>query len=348
MYIKKVNYTVEYPDFFHNEYSKKLAEKYGYRDWMISRFLNFIPNTEKLLEYIENNKSVSFEYIRANNLKIDSENLKNRLIEKGYKLKDTVLKEVFKIEKINENNNINKDRKNKLPSIGSTLEYLKGYYYIQDLSSCIAVDELEINENNCATVLDMAASPGGKTTFIAQKMNNKGKIIACEPNSKRIPSLIFNLSRCYVKNTTIFNIHGQDIEKLGMKFDRILLDAPCSCEGIIIKDETRKKSRNLKDIEICSNKQKILIHSALQVLKPNGILIYCTCSFAPEENEMIIDELLRNKNNEDIKIEPVKYGINGLTEFNNHKFKKEISNTKRLYPHIHHTNGFFIAKLRKK
>ncbi len=315
---------------------------------MISRFLNFIPNTEKLLEHIENYKSVRSEYIRANNLKIDSETLKNRLIEKGYKLKDTVLSEVFKIEKIEENNITNKDKKNNLSSIGSTLEYLKGYYYIQDLSSCIAVDELEINDNNCGTVLDMAASPGGKTTFIAQKMNNKGKIIACEPNSKRIPSLIFNLSRCSVKNTTIFNINGQDIEKLGMKFDRILLDAPCSCEGIIIKDETRKKSRSLKDIEICSNKQKILIHSALQVLKSNGILIYCTCTFAPEENEMIIDELLRDNNNEEIKIEPVKYGINGLIEFNDHKFKKEISNTKRLYPHIHHTNGFFIAKLRKK
>jgi NOL1/NOP2/sun family putative RNA methylase len=343
-----MNYNIDYQSFFHNEYSKKLAEKYGYKDWMISRFLNFIPNTEKLLEYIENKKSANFEYIRINNLKIDSENLKSRLIEKGYNLKDTLLKEVFKIEKINEDNNSNKDKKNNLPSIGSTLEYLKGYYYIQDLSSCIAIDELEINENNCTTVLDMAASPGGKTTFISQKMNNKGNIIACEPNSKRIPPLIFNLSRCCVKNTSIFNIQGQDIEKLGMKFDRILLDAPCSCEGIILKDETRKKSRSLKDIEICSNKQKILIQSALQVLKPNGIMIYCTCTFAPEENEMIIDELLKNNNNEDIEIEPVKYGVNGLTEFNNHQFKKEMSNTKRLYPHIHYTNGFFIAKLRKK
>ncbi|MER5174401.1 MAG: RsmB/NOP family class I SAM-dependent RNA methyltransferase [Candidatus Nitrosocosmicus sp.] len=344
-----MNHEIEYFDFFPNEYSKKLAEKYGYKDWMVSRFLNFIPNTEILLEYIESNyrnKSSNFEYIRANNLKIESESLKRRLIEKGYDLKDTLLKEVFKIEKVKDTDKTIK--KTSLSSIGSTLEYLKGYYYIQDLSSCIAVDELEINENNCTTVLDMAASPGGKTTFIAQKMKNKGNIIACEPNPKRIPALIFNLSRCNVKNTTIFSIPGENIEKLSMKFDRILLDAPCSCEGIITKDETRKNSRNLKDIEICSIKQKKLIHSALQVLKSGGIMIYCTCSFAPEENEMIIDELVRNNKDGDIEIEPVKYGINGLTEFNNHQFKKELSNTKRLYPHIHNTNGFFIAKLRKK
>jgi len=84
---------------FHNEYSKKLAEKYGYRDWMISRFLNFVPDTENLLEYIENNKSPNYEYVRANNLKIESQKLKGRLIEKGYGVKDTILKEVFRVEK---------------------------------------------------------------------------------------------------------------------------------------------------------------------------------------------------------------------------------------------------------
>jgi len=315
---------------------------------MISRFLTFIPNTEFLLEYIENlnnnNRANNFEYIRANKLKIKSEELEKTLIEKGYIIEKTVLKEVFKVEKtINENNS----KVNILPSIGSTLEYLKGYYYIQDLSSCLAVEELEIHENNSSTVLDMAASPGGKTTFIAQKMNNNGNIIACEPNIKRIPALIFNLSRCNVKNTTIFNINGENVDELGIKFDRILLDAPCSCEGIIAKDQTRKKSREFKDIEICSIKQKTLIKSAIKVLKPEGVMIYCTCSFAPEENEMVIDELLKSNQGSDIKIEPIKYGIDGLSEFNNNKFKTEIKNTKRLYPHLHNTNGFFIAKLKK-
>ena len=122
-------------DLFHNQYSKKLAEKYGYKDWMISRFLNFVPDTESLLEYVENNKSHNFEYIRANNLKIESQELKRRLTEKGYCVKDTILKEVFMVEKTkDETNSTEESGKNiGLPSIGSTLEYLKGYYYIQDL-----------------------------------------------------------------------------------------------------------------------------------------------------------------------------------------------------------------------
>ncbi len=338
----------ENPDIFHNEYSKRLAEKYGYKDWMISRFLRFVPNTESLLEYIEKNKSSYSEYIRANSLKMDSVSLKKRLTEKGYLLEETILDEVFKIEKANNASNSNNDKKTNLPTIGSTLEYLKGYYYIQDLSSCIAVGELEIDERGCTTVLDMAASPGGKTTFIAQKMNNTGNIIACEPNPKRMTSLLFNLSRCGVKNTTIFNMPGEDVEKLGIKFDRVLLDAPCSCEGIVTKDETRKKSRNLKDIEICSIKQRNLIQSAFQVLKPGGKMVYCTCSFAPEENEMVVDELMRNNKDNDMELEPLRYGIDGLTEYGDRQFSKELHHTKRLYPHIHHTNGFFIAKLRKK
>ena len=77
-------------------------------------------------------------------------------------------------------------------------------------------------------------------------------------------------------------------------------------------------------------------------------MIYCTCSFAPEENEMIIDDLVRNNKDGNIEIMPQKYGVDGLTEFGNHQFKKDISKTKRLYPHIHNTNGFYIAKLRKK
>lgn len=338
----------EYPDIFHNEYSKRLAEKYGYKDWMISRFLRFVPNTELLLEYIEKNKSSYSEYIRANSLKMDSVGLKKRLTEKGYLLEETILDEVFKIDRANNASNSNNDRKTNLPTIGSTLEYLKGYYYIQDLSSCIAVGELEIDERDCTTVLDMAASPGGKTTHMAQKMNNAGNIIACEPNPKRMAPLLFNLSRCGVKNTTIFNMPGEDVEKLGIKFDRVLLDAPCSCEGIVIKDETRKKSRNLEDIEICSIKQRNLIQSAFQVLKPGGKMVYCTCSFAPEENEMVVDELMRNNKDNDMELEPVRYGIDGLTEYGDRQFSKELHHTKRLYPHIHHTNGFFIAKLRKK
>jgi NOL1/NOP2/sun family putative RNA methylase len=339
------------------EYSLRLSLKYGYHEWMISRFLEFIPQTEKLLESIDSNAKTGTEYIRANSLKIDPPVLKEKLVQKGYTIKDTILKEVFEVsksnDKYNNNNPISKNQDGSLlPSIGSTIEYLRGYYYIQDLSSCLAVEEMELESDDGnidgrdLNVLDMASAPGGKTTFMAQKMKNNGTIIAIEPNIKRIPPLIFNLSRCKVKNTLVFNHGGEETQKLGMEFDRILLDAPCSCEGVIGKDLSRKKSRRLKDIYICSAKQKTLIDSAITLLKPNGILVYCTCSFAPEENEMVIDNIVRN--NDDIEIEPGRFGIDGLAKFNENSFVKQMNNTKRLYPHIHRTNGFFIAKIRKK
>lgn len=378
--------SLEYPvKFPRNEHSENLSRKYGYKEWMISRFLNFIPDTEKLLEHIERNSRNYNVFIRTNTIKIQPKELKNRLRNKGYIVNDTILKEVFEIikedNKINQkaraDDNLNGDlvsktttndyhsnkkiEKNKirsnilnetdnisskrLSSIGSTIEYLKGYYYIQDLSSCIAVEELEIDNPQDLTVLDMAASPGGKTTHIAQKMKNQGTVIACESNIKRIPPLIFNLSRCFVQNTLVLNIQGEEIKKFGLKFDRILLDAPCTCEGIILKDLSRKTSRDLEDLDICSEKQKKMIHVAFESLKPNGLLIYCTCSFAPEENEMIVEHLL-NKH-KDAEIEPLRYGINGITKFSEYRFTNNMSNTKRLYPHIHNTNGFFIAKIRK-
>jgi len=360
-----------------NEHSRFLSERYGYKEWMISRFLNFIPYPEKMLDYIHDSKNLH-HYIRVNTLRTNPQSLKRRLGEKGYHLSDTVLKEVFEIKnpsygniKIKDagstiahhNNNDNNndvttqtdydlqsgkdiDLGPKQASIGSTIEYLKGYYYIQDLSSCIAVEELEIHDEQDLVVLDMAAAPGGKTTHIAQKLNNKGAIFACESNSNRLSSLFFNLSRCFVQNTIVLNTRAEEINELELQFDRVLLDAPCTCEGIIMKDKSRKKSRNLEDLETCSNRQKKMIVSGFNVLKPNGLMIYCTCSFAPEENEMIIQHLLSN--HKDAKIEPLNYGMNGLTSFSKYQFAEKMVYTKRFYPHIHATNGFFIAKIRKK
>ena len=224
--VDNISHDLRYPVLFPgNELSKALSKRYGYKEWMISRFLNYVPHPKKLLEYIDNIENLH-TYIRTNTLKISPHVLKKRLITKGFQLEDTLLDEVFEVvnlgpfypkfrSKKEDAASINTDthypdslrapKKNisvqnsPLPSIGSTLEYLKGYYYIQDLSSCIAVNELEIPYSENLVVLDMAAAPGGKTTHIAQKLNNNGLVVACESNYKRLSSLVFNLSRCFVK-----------------------------------------------------------------------------------------------------------------------------------------------------
>jgi tRNA (cytosine40_48-C5)-methyltransferase len=132
--------------------------------------------------------------------------------------------------------------------------------------------------------------------------------------------------------------------KFKMKFDRVLLDAPCSCEGVIAKDVTRKTSHTPEDVNYCSRVQVSLIDAAARLVKPGGILVYSTCSFAPEENEMVVDGLLKKTTN--IAVEPLKHGSNGLTKFGDLMFDGQLKNAQRLYPHIHDTTGFFIARLR--
>jgi 16S rRNA C967 or C1407 C5-methylase (RsmB/RsmF family) len=132
-----------------------------------------------------------------------------------------------------------------------------------------------------------------------------------------------------------------------MKFDRVLLDAPCTCEGIISKDKTRKTSHHPSDIEELSRRQLELLLEATKNTKPGGLIIYSTCSFAPEENEVVIDELLEILGNS-IIVEPVHYGIPGLTRFSDRRFHSSLSRTARLYPHLHNTVGFYVAKLRMR
>jgi tRNA (cytosine40_48-C5)-methyltransferase len=306
--------------------SASLSANYGYDEWLVRRFLEYVPNVTDFLSKMERKPT---QYIRVNTLKTSRADLMRRLQSKGFELKSTVIPEVLAVEKA--------------PLVtGATTEYLLGHYYIQDLSSCIAVDALDIAPGQ--VVLDVAAAPGGKTTFMAQRMNNSGAIIAIEPNGRRARSMSFNLARCGVYNTCIFKMDASRAAKFELKFDRVLLDAPCSCEGVIAKDPTRKTSHKPQDVDYCSKIQERLIEAAASSVKPDGILVYATCSFAPEENELVVDRLLQNFNN--ITVEPIHYGSSGLTRFGDMIFDNQLKNATRLYPHLHDTTGFFIVRLR--
>jgi NOL1/NOP2/sun family putative RNA methylase len=294
---------------------------------MVSRFVEYMPDVERCLATME---SASSTYIRTNTLKIDPDSLLSIFSAKNIEVDGTELDEVYKV--------VNSP----LP-IGATTEYLAGLYYIQDLSSCIAVEELDVSLNQLN--MDMASAPGGKTSFMAQKMCNSGAILAIENSRRRIPSIIFNLSRCGVLNTAIYNIDARSARCLKTKFDRVLLDAPCTGEGIISKDRTRKTSRHPSSIEKSSRLQLEMLLEASKVVKPGGLIIYSTCSFAPEENEVVVDELLEISG-DSIAVEPVRRGLPGLTHFGDRRFHSSLSHTARLYPHLHNTVGFFIAKIR--
>ena len=292
----------------------------------MSRFLQYVPNVNDFLLKMERTPT---QYIRVNTLKSGRADLMKRLQSKGFELKATAIPDVLAITKA------------PLPT-GATTEYLLGHYYIQDLSSCMAVEALDISPGQI--VLDLAAAPGGKTTFMAQRMNNSGIIIAIVPNERRARSMSFNLARCGVYNTCIFKTDALHAGKFEMNFDRVLLDAPCSCEGVIAKDPTRKRSHTPRDVDYCSRIQEKMIEAAAGLVKPGGILVYSTCSFAPEENEMVVDRLLQNLHN--VTVEPIHYGSSGLTRFGDLIFAEPLKNARRFYPHLHDMTGFFIARLR--
>jgi len=227
-------------------------------------------------------------------------------------------------------------------SIGAITEYLLGYYYIQEAAPQLPVEILDPKPNEI--ILDCCASPGGKTTQMAAKMKNTGTIIAYELKKHRIPSLINNLERCGIKNTTVFSGNFAQAKKLGIHFDKILLDAPCA--GNYLSEPGWLEKRDYDGILTSCLIQKRLIADAVELLKPNGILIYSNCSLELEENELNIEWALKEL---PISLQKINLpiGDEGLTEIFGKKLNPEIQKCKRFWPHKTGTEGFFICKMVK-
>ncbi|HID43889.1 MAG TPA: NOL1/NOP2/sun family putative RNA methylase [Archaeoglobaceae archaeon] len=315
-----------YIDFPSTPQSSEIAEKYGYSEFVIRRWLNFFEDAIDLIEKIEEGIP---KYIRVNTLKIEESELIERLKSRGFEVKETEVP--FCYEVIEEPY-----------SIGATPEYLMGYYYIMDKSSCIP--PLALNPEPGDVIADFTSSPGGKTTFLAQLIKNKGVILAVESNYSRACALIDNIHRMGVMNTAVLRMDAKEFPKLGIKVDKILLDAPCSCEGVMHRDPLRKSSFSPKDIETCSDIQLKLLNSALKSLKSGGVLVYSTCSMSPEENEMVVQKILDSY---PVRLEEIEWGENAFTEIPNTEIRIsiEMRKARRFYPHKHRTSGFFVSKI---
>ncbi|MEK6868649.1 MAG: NOL1/NOP2/sun family putative RNA methylase, partial [Nanoarchaeota archaeon] len=275
----------------------------------------FTERYSKLTDFEEFKKySLSFlrRSIRANTIKISISELKKRL-EKNWTLEQIPwCKEGFYIE------HIKKERRD----IGNLIEHSLGYFYTQEAASMIPPLVLEPKEDDI--VLDMAASPGSKTTQIAALMNNKGILVANDINSARMKPLSLNVQRCGITNCIVTIMYGQRFS--GFEFDRILLDAPCSGTGTIRKSLKTLRIWNPLMVQRLAHTQKSLIDIAFNNLKKEGILVYSTCSNEPEENEAVIDFLVNKYENaklEDIRID----GLNRskpILEFENNNYNEEI------------------------
>ncbi len=232
--------------------------------------------------------------------------------------------------------------------LGNSIEHILGYYYIQELSSMLSV--MAFDPYPGEFILDMCASPGSKTTQISAKMENAGTIIANDVKLDRIMILASNLERCGVSNAIVTRNDAialcAKISKSNFRFDKILLDAPCSGEGTLRSSPKTFLMWNPNMIKKLSSMQKKLLAYALKCLKKHGTLVYSTCTHAPEENESVIDFALKNF---PVKIEqislPIKYR-KGITSWYEESYNEKLKDCCRIYPQDNDSEGFFVAKIK--
>ncbi|UJF18081.1 16S rRNA (cytosine(1407)-C(5))-methyltransferase RsmF [Vibrio sp. SS-MA-C1-2] len=226
--------------------------------------------------------------------------------------------------------------------LGNTSEHLAGLFYIQEASSMMPVSALFSDpEHKFSTILDVASAPGSKTTQIAALMDNKGALVANEYSASRIKVLHANILRCGVKNTALTHFDGRVFGGWAPEsFDAILLDAPCSGEGIVRKDPLAMRNWSLESVDEIAETQRELIISAFQSLKPGGTMVYSTCTLNLTENHQVL-EYLQSTFGDAVTFEPLNTLFDGA--------EKAITEQGflHIFPQIFDCEGFFVAKIQK-
>lgn len=235
---------------------------------------------------------------------------------------------------------IEREDEDALP-LGSTAEHLSGLFYIQEASSMLPVAALFADDNSPKRVMDVAAAPGSKTTQIAARMGNQGAILANEYSASRVKVLHANISRCGISNVALTHFDGRVFgAALPEMFDAILLDAPCSGEGVVRKDPDALKNWSVEsNLEIAAT-QRELIESAFHALRPGGTLVYSTCTLNREENESVL-AWLKETWPEAVEFLP----LGDLFPEANQALTAE--GFLHVFPQIYDCEGFFVARLRK-
>lgn len=312
--------------------------KYEMKPAFEERMHTLIPNKIDFENYEKVIHVQPLDFIRCNTIKISPEDLLKKLLAKNWQIKQPYSNypEIMLITK-----DLGPGE------LGNAIEHQLGYYYIQEVSSMLPVIALDPKPNEL--VLDLCASPGSKTTQMAARMNNEGTIIANDLKIDRISILVSNLERCGVTNAIVTRKDAialtSSLSKNNFKkFDKILLDVPCSGEGTLRSSPKTFLQWNLKVIKKLSRQQKKFFAFAVKCLKKSGVLVYSTCTHAPEENEEIVSFALETF---PLKAETISLPLKsrpGITEWKNDKFHKDTIKTCRIYPQDNDSEGFFVSK----
>ncbi len=296
----------------------------------IERYSKVVDDMDLFMEFTKKKLRKS---IRINTLKSSAKHLIPLLKERGWEIEKTPWYDDGYYVKTTE-------------TVGKTMEHSLGYFYVQEAASMLPPIDLEPGKDE--VVLDMAAAPGSKTTQMSMMMENTGVLVANDIRMDKIRALSSNTQRCGCFNTILTRMDGRRFNNHPEKFDKVLIDAPCSGTGSIRKSWKILKMWNPKGITSLSRNQRALIMAAYRTLKPGGLLVYSTCTLEPEENEGVVNFLLENA---DVKLEKTKIKNMkmrpGLLEFEGNRYSSELKKTVRIYPQDNDTGGFYIARVRK-
>jgi len=322
--ILREKHNIAYPD-AKKEPEKYLSVYYSFPEWMIKRWLELFGYdfTEALCKAF-NEKAKTC--VRVNTLKTSKEELEAIFAAEEVKTSPALyMDEALYIESS--------------PPLLSLTSFKEVLFLPQDESSMIAAKILGAISGD--RILDVAAAPGGKTSFFAQSMKNNGHITAWDIHPHRVKLLEDTCRRLGISivKAEAKNAKDLDVESLN-GYDKVLVDAPCSGLGIIRRKPDIKWSKVPEDIIALKAEQQKILEVCARYVKPGGILVYSTCSIEPEENQIIVDSFL--KKNKDFCYDDIKpYLPKNLSV-------REPTGFIQLYPNIHRTDGFFVARLKRK
>lgn len=310
---------IRYPN-EEEEENNYLSAYYSHPSWMVKRWMKLFnrPFTEELLKANNNKPDLT---LRVNNLVTNKEEIKKLLNEVDLGFTETEYLDQF-------------IRLKNLTNITAWDYFAKGYFTIQDEST--GFPTILLDPKPGMRVLDLCAAPGGKSAHLADLMNNEGEIVAIDKFESRLKILEENLERLHVKNVRTVVADSREFDD-PEKFDRVLVDAPCSGLGTLRKKPDIKWKRDLMDIRRLTVMQKELLESAAKQVKLGGYLVYSTCTIEPEENFDIINDFVMSQ--PDFELVDAR-----------EQFGEELCNPYgciQTYTNVHQIDGSFAAKLKK-
>ncbi len=305
-----------------NNINEKLAFLYSYPQWMVKLFIAQYGEVqgEKILDGLNKRPSVT---VRVNNTKGDFEQISSELEKNNYNIEEGIIcPEAIRIIRGK--------------SVENNPMFNEGLVTVQDESAMLVAPSMELKEN--MTVLDLCSAPGGKTTHIAEIMNNTGKVMGFDIYDHKLDLIKCNCERLGLSNIELglldATVECKDLIKTG---DRVLIDVPCSGLGIIRKKPEIKYTKREKELKSLISVQRNIMKNAANYVKPGGILLYSTCTVNKDENEGNIRWFI--KNFKDFNIEPLNFGKVDNIIYDEYGCVTVLPNE--------FMDGFFIAKIRR-